>query len=66
MNGFMDDSDWYNWVAFDAVHCLQELLGLDEDPSSFRSIYAILKHHPCKSTREQTGRWLATHFEHAE
>jgi hypothetical protein len=62
-DGLMESADFQNWIAFDAVHCIQRLLELGEDANSLRSKYETLKQHPDKGTREQTQLWLSSYFE---
>jgi len=60
--GLMDDADFCNWVAHDAVSCMQSLLELNEDPDTYRSVFEALKKHPCKATRQETQGFLAKYF----
>jgi hypothetical protein len=61
--GLMDDADFMNWVAYDALCCVRSLLELNEDPTPYRSAYETLKLHPCRSLREDAQRWLCKYFE---
>jgi hypothetical protein len=61
--GIMQNADFQNWIAFDAVCCMKHMLELGEDIGALRSAYDTLKTHPCDGTRDATQRWLSEHFE---
>jgi hypothetical protein len=61
-DGLMDDADFCNWVAYDAICCVEHLLELNQEPEPFRTVYETLQTHPCKGTREATERRLAKYF----
>src|SRR5262245_619819 len=60
--GFMEEHEFLNEIASDAVFCLQHLMELGEDPEPFRAAYETLKNHPCEGIRESTERWLEKYF----
>ena len=62
-DGLLDDADFCNWVAHDAIWCINYMIELGEDAASLRSAYETLKSHTCASTREQAQKWLSKHFE---
>lgn len=62
--GLMDGSR--NLIALDVVWCIHELLEIGEDLDSLRPTFEMLKNHPCETTRRQTMRWLAAHFDRSE
>jgi hypothetical protein len=61
-NGLMDNADFCNWVASDAICCVEYLLELNEEPEPFRTVFETLKSHPCKATREAAERRLSKYF----
>jgi hypothetical protein len=58
----MADAEFCNWIAHDAVYCLEHLLALGEDPEPFRAAYEALNGHPCLRTCENASRNLAGYF----
>jgi len=64
--GFMAESDFHNWVAFDAVHCVQHMLELGEDSAVLRSVYETLKAHPDAGTRRHVQMFLDKYFQSSD
>lgn len=60
--GLMDDADFCNWVAYDAICCMKYLFELGEEPATLRSEYDRLNVHPCERTRDEVRTWLAEYF----
>ena len=60
--GLMNDDEFINQIASDAIWCMKHMLELAEDPERFRAAYVALTGHPCQRVRDQTGRWLSEHF----
>jgi hypothetical protein len=54
-DGLMDNADFGNWVAYDAICCVEYLLELNEAPEPFRTVFETLKSHPCDRTRKATA-----------
>ena len=65
-DGLMAPVEFCNWVAFDAICCLAELLQLGEDSEEFRGAYDALTAHPCPTAREDARRWLLRYFDPEE
>jgi hypothetical protein len=61
-DGLMEDAEFCNWVAYDAICCVEYLLELNEDRDDLRSFFQALKTHPCKATRRDARRRLAKYF----
>jgi hypothetical protein len=61
--GLMARADFQNWMAFDAVCCLKEMLALGENAGALRSAYETLREHPDGGTQKQTEMWLSEYFE---
>jgi hypothetical protein len=57
----MEPDRFCNFIAFDAIWCIDALLRLGEDPEVLRDRYNTLKTHP--TMRERAIKWLAEYFE---
>lgn len=60
--GLMDDAEFINPIASDAISCIKHTLELNEDAEPYRSAYATLAEHPCEQVRAQENRWLSGYF----
>jgi hypothetical protein len=63
--GLMAKADFQNWIAFDAVCCMEHMLELGQEIEPLRSAYETLRDHPDDGTREQTKLSLTESFEGA-
>lgn len=57
----MKPEEFCNFIAFDAIWCIDALLRLGESTESLKSHYETLKRHPSMSP--QVTQWLSSYFE---
>ena len=58
----MEEVDFCNWTAYDAICCMEALLRLGADPESLRAQYDQLLAHPFARTRAQAEQHLSEFF----
>lgn len=58
----MEEADFCNWTAYDAICCTEALLRFGADPESLRSHYDQLLAHPFARTRTQAEQHLSEFF----
>ena len=57
-----EDDGVFNWLAFDAVACIEHLITLGVSPAEFETEARALAAHPCAGTRESWQTILAKYY----
>ena len=57
-----DDDSFTNWLAFDAITCIEHLLELGASSDELRGRVELLSRHVCKGTRESVHGFLGKHY----
>jgi hypothetical protein len=57
--------DFQNWIALDAMWCIQNMIEHGEVLDVLRPAYETFNMHSVAGTREMTRTWLSEHFETA-
>lgn len=57
-----NDSEFLNWIAFDATTCIAHLIELGVQPHAFESNVRQLALHVCERNRKSVQQFLGKHF----
>jgi hypothetical protein len=60
---FWDDSEFVNWVAFDATTCIGHLIDLGVSPAEFSDKVRELSGHVCSHNRDSCRNFLSKHYQ---
>ncbi len=61
--GLWEDSDFINWVGFDAVTCIAHLIELVAAPSDFTEQVRRLSQHTCAHNRASCRNFLSKYYD---
>jgi hypothetical protein len=61
-SGLWDDTEFTNWVAFDATTCIAHLIELGVAPADFEAPVRQLVKHPCAGNRRSCRNFLSKHY----
>jgi hypothetical protein len=57
------DDSFLNWTAQNALHCIEYLIELGDNPAGYEDKVRILAEHVCAGNRDSCSRWLHQYYD---